>query len=95
MKRSVMTLAWQVCSKFATFAEALAYAWAVCKLRMALMLGVVRFEFRKVDGSVRKAVGTLSGVPETKGSKAASGVFTFWDVEAEGWRSAQMHSLIF
>jgi hypothetical protein len=95
MKRQVMNLAWQVCSKFATFAEALAYSWRVCKLRVALLLGVVSFEFRKVDGSVRKAVGTLADVPETKGGKASSGVFTFWDTEAAGWRSAQIHSLIF
>jgi hypothetical protein len=95
MKRQVMTLAWQVCSKFATFADALAYAWKVCKLRIALLLGVVRFEFRKVDGSIRKAVGTLAGVPETKGNGSAKGVFVFYDTEANGWRSAQVHSLIF
>jgi hypothetical protein len=94
MKRSVMTLAWQVCRKFATFAEALAYAWKVCKLRMALLLGVVRFEFHKVDGNVRKAVGTLRGVPETKGNGSAKGVFVFWEKNA-GWRSCRIENIIF
>lgn len=95
MKRQVMQTAWSVAAHFATFADALVYAWKVVKLRIALMLGVVKFEFRKVDGTIRAAVGTLSAVPATKGGSSAKGVFTYWDVQADGWRSAKIENLIF
>lgn len=52
----------------ATKSEAMKLAWANVKLNAALKNAVVEFEFVKVDGSIRKAHGTLmSGmVPETK-----------------------------
>lgn len=95
MKRQVMLMAWSVAEKFATFAEALKYAWSVVKLRFSMLLGNVNFKYRKVDGSIREAVGTLAKVPETKGGSAAKGVFVYFDVVAGGWRSAKVENLIF
>lgn len=95
MKRQVMQTAWAVAAHFATFAEALVYAWRVVKLRIALMVGAVGFQYRKVDGSVREATGTLRDVPATKGGAPAKGVFTYWDTVAGGWRSSRLEALIF
>jgi len=90
-----MQIAWSVADKFNSFADALVYAWRVIKLQIALLCGVVEFQYRKVDGSIRKAVGTLDRVPETKGNGSAKGVFVYFDIEANGWRSAKVDNLIF
>ena len=59
-------------------------------LREKMHSHIVHFKYEKADGSVREAFGTLKEnlvkvqpqgvreVPET--------VFTYWDLEADGWR---------
>lgn len=69
----------------------------------ALKKGVVDFEFEKVDGTVRKAKGTLSQdlmkVPEKRVEGAAKKRFmpptvqVFWDVEKEEFRSCRKASI--
>ena len=69
----------------------------------ALKAGVVDFEFEKVDGTVRKAKGTLNQdlmkVPEKKVEGAAKKRFmpptvqVFWDVEKEEFRSCRKASI--
>lgn len=61
-------------------------------LRERLRQGTVRFYFRKTDGSLRIAMGTLdltrvpsSGQP--RGGNAPQGVTTFFDLEKNAWRS--------
>jgi len=91
-----MLTAWSVADKFNSFADALVYAWRVIKLQIALLCGVVEFQYRKVDGSVRKAVGTLDISYERKSSQTSKrGAFTYWDIEAGGFRSCRIESLIF
>lgn len=51
--RNVMNTAWAIARQTGeTFETCLKRAWANSKLRSALKAGVVRFTFRKVDGSV-------------------------------------------
>ena len=57
----IMTAAWSFVHKNGyTMAEALKCAWANFKLRKAMATKIVRFYFRKVDGSIREAFGTLA-----------------------------------
>ena len=64
MKRNVlheiMSLAWQLVKRNGfSMSEALKCAWANMKLKAAMKQRIVKFYFRKVDGSVREAYGTL------------------------------------
>ena len=64
MKRNVlheiMSLAWQFVKRNGfTMSEALKIAWANMKLKAAMKQRIVKFYFKKVDGSVREAYGTL------------------------------------
>lgn len=95
MKRRVMLTAWQVADKFNSFAEALSYAWSVIKLQVQLLIGTVSFSYKKVDGSIRKAIGTLDVKYDRKGGTSSKGVFVYYDLDAQGFRSAKLENLIF
>lgn len=61
--------------------------------------GIVEFEFKKKDGSVRVAHGTLvSGLIdyEFKGSTAAQSdeVCVYWDTDKAAWRSFRKENLL-
>lgn len=72
----------------------------------ALKAGKVKFSYKKVDGSTRKAVGTLKpelikhGATEKKiedGKKkrfVPPTVLVYWDVEADAFRSFKMENFI-
>lgn len=97
--KEVMTLAWQFVKRNGySLSEALKTAWANVKLATQLRAGIVRFYFRKVDGSIREAFGTLSEklVPETKdtGRKKNDTLFTYFDTERGEWRSFKKANLI-
>ena len=80
--------------------EALKQAWAVFKLRQAMSKRIVKFYYRKVDGSIREAYGTLSdklmSLMPTVGQdrKKNDTVMTYFDTEAQGWRSFKKLNLI-
>ena len=65
-------------------------------LRSQLREGVVQFAFKKVDGSLRTAVGTtnLTTIPtesHPKGVRASSEKqVTFFDIEKREWRSVSI-----
>ncbi|MCC8186637.1 MAG: SH3 beta-barrel fold-containing protein [Bacteroides sp.] len=97
--REVMHMAWQFIKRNGfTMSEALRQAWAVIKLRVRLSSGIIRFYFRKVDGTIREAWGTLASdrVPETKGSnrKLNDTLQTYFDTEVGEWRSFKKVNLI-
>jgi hypothetical protein len=54
----------------ATLSEALKIAWRNIKLRIAMATKIVAFTFRKTDGSIREAIGTLKSdmLPQVKGT---------------------------
>ena len=98
--KEIMSLAWQMVKRNGyTMSEALKVAWANVKLRMAMKSRIVRFYFRKVDGSVREAWGTLSEsiVPATNGSsnrKQNDTIQTYFDTERMGWRCYKKANLL-
>lgn len=91
-----MYIAHSVRSKFATWSEALIHAWKVIKLQWAMLVGVVKFSYHKVDGSVRQAVGTLDiDYKRLSDRPVKYNLFTYFDTEANDFRSARVENLIF
>lgn len=70
-------------------------------LKSRLRAGVIQFAFKKLDGTLRTAVGTtdLTRVPtesHPSGEKPASPkVVTFWDMEKLSWRCVSITQEIF
>ena len=97
-KKEVMTLAWQIVRRNGyTISEALKCAWRNVRLRRAMADRVCRFTFKKVDGSIREAYGTLCSliVPATSTPrKADNGVQVFWDAAKFAWRSYRRENLL-
>lgn len=100
--RNVMTLAWQFVKRNGlSLSEALTIAWRNIKLRAAMANKIVRFYFRKVDGTIREAYGTLSErlTPATAGTstrRTNGTVQTYFDTEKQEWRcfkKANLHAL--
>lgn len=88
--KEIMSLAWSFVRKNGySMSEALKCAWTNIKLRALLHKKVVEFYFKKTDGTLRQAFGTLMSnrIPETKGTKkAADNCQVYWDCEKEEWR---------
>ena len=83
-----------------SLSEALKKAWANFKLRKAMSVGIIRFYFRKVDGSIREAYGTLkeSIIPETAGTdnrKKNDTIQTYFDTERQEWRCFKKMNLVY
>lgn len=95
----IMTMAWSFVRKNGyTMSEAMICAWANVKLRSQLSKRVVEFYFKKVDGTMRQAFGTLMSdrVPQTKGTgrKQGDGLQTYFDTEKEEWRCFKKCNLV-
>lgn len=98
---ALMHAAWTLikAGKAASLSAALKAAWKAAKLKAALRTSVVTFQFRKADGSIRKAVGTLlksaiSYVPKGTGRKPNYSTVAYRDVEKNGYRSFSIASLL-
>lgn len=96
--KEVMSMAWSFVRKNGyNMSEALKCAWANLKLKAALKVKVVEFYFKKTDGTLRQAFGTLlnSRVPETNGTKkTADNCQVYFDTEKEEWRCFKKCNLI-
>jgi len=98
--KEIMSLAWQLVKRNGyTMSEALKVAWANVKLRIAMKQKIVRFYFRKIDGSVREAWGTLSEsiVPAINGGsgrKQNDTIQTYFDTEKMDWRCYKKANLL-
>ena len=98
MKTLLFKIAHAVKSNFDNFSQALTYAWQIIKLKSRMKNHVVEFAYKKVDGSIRTAYGTLieSILPETQGSRPSSlKVLTYFDVQKQAYRSCKIENLIF
>lgn len=90
--RNVMSLAWQFVKRNGlSLSEALTIAWRNIKLRAAMSNRIVRFYFRKVDGTIREAYGTLAErlTPVTSGTSTRRNNVTvqnYFDTEKQEWR---------
>ena len=97
--QNIMTMAWRF---FRTtgqdFAHCLKLAWKNFKLICAMSAGIVRFYFRKVDGTIREAWGTLRSdlLPQPKGDdrKRNDTVQVYFDTEYQEYRSFKILNLI-
>lgn len=98
--RSIMQMAWQFVKRNGiTLAEALKKAWQVFKLKAQMMKGIVRFYFRKVDGTIREAYGTLRAdlMPEIKGEdnrRKNDTVQTYFDTEKQEFRCFKLANIV-
>lgn len=97
-KRS-MDMAWTfVKANGFTMKEALETAWMNIKLRKAMKDRVVRFRFRKVDGSIREAYGTLqeSMLPPLQGSDRPKDerLQVYYDTEKQSYRCFKKNALL-
>ena len=74
---------------------------SVDDLKNKLKSGPVHFAFRKKDGSLRLAYGTLdlNKIPSDQqpksGNEASPKILHFYDLEKFAWRSVQVGQLIF
>lgn len=98
--QKVMTLAWQFVKRNGfTMSEALKQAWANIKLTAKLSKGIVKFYFKKVDGSTREAFGTLKTelLPhhEVSNRKTNVTIQTYFDIEKQEWRCFKKANLIY
>lgn len=97
--KSVMKLAWQFVKRNGfSMSAALKAAWANAKLKAQMKKGIVRFYFRKVNGSIREAWGTLNEniMPEIQGNGRAKNdtIQVYYDTEVESYRSFKKANLI-
>jgi hypothetical protein len=70
------------------------------ELRSRLNQGTVQFAFKKLDGTLRTAIGTtlLEQVPldnHPKGGSSSPRVVTFFDLQKGQWRSVSVNQEMF
>jgi len=99
MRKQVMKSAHQLIKKLGvTLSEALKMAWRAFKLRNSLKEWVSVFYYKKKDGSIRRALGTLDTALfeyEAKGSnKENYSSICYYDLEANGFRSFSIENLL-
>lgn len=95
----IMSMAWQFVKRNGfTMAEALKCAWANHKLKTAMKKGITQFFFRKVNGEIRQAFGTLKSelLPATQGTgrKANDSVQVYFDTDCQEYRSFKRCNLL-
>lgn len=82
------------------FSEALKLAWKAIRIYTQMQIGKVEFSFKKLDGTVRRAVGTLCDIDYTpspnakKRMKPDDDVMFYFDLEKNNFRSFRVISLI-
>ena len=98
---NIMCMAWRFYrTTRQAFSECLKLAWRNFSLVRKMHTEVVRFYFRKVDGTLREAWGTLRSdiVPPIDGSdtrKKNNTVQVYFDTERQEWRCFKRLNLVF
>lgn len=81
-----------------TFSEALRTAWKAAKIYAKMLVGTAEFSFRKLDGSIRNASGTLFKVDylrKTEGEWVRpADVLCYYDTEKKAFRSFVISNLL-
>lgn len=80
--------AWSIC---------LLKAWELYRLAKKMRRGVVKFVFRKMDGTIRYALGTLQHLPvgaTNKGKQPQFKTFAYYDIEKQDMRCFRVENLI-
>ena len=96
---NIMAMAWRffrITGK--SFSECLKMAWANFKPVALMRTRIVKFHFRKVDGSIREAYGTLRSdiIPATMGNdrKQNDTVQNYFDTERQEYRCFKKLNLV-
>lgn len=93
-----MILAWVfVKNNGLTIQEALQVAWLNVKLRKAMNNSIVRFRYKKTDGTIREASGTLIDnlLPPIQGLvHHGKDVQTYFDTDCSGFRCFKKINLL-
>ena len=97
--KEIMSLAWSFVRKNGySMSEALKCAWANLKLKAALKVKIVEFYFKKTDGTLLQAFGTLKEglIGEVKGTgrKPNDNLQVYWDTEKKEYRCFKKCNLI-
>lgn len=79
-----------------SFAVCLSKAWQLYNLSKKMKSGIVTFYYEKIDGTLRKAIGTLNYKnyqlkPERQPNPK---VFNYYDVDADDFRAFRVENLI-
>lgn len=97
----VMKYAWQIFKATAqAWSLCLKKAWQLYHLAKAMRGGVVKFCFRKADGTIRSALGTLKNLPAgstlggKKVTKPSYKTLAYFDVERNSFRCFKVENLI-
>lgn len=94
-----MQLCWQFVKRNGfTLSFALKVAWANIKLKAQMKMKIVKFYFKKVDGTLREAYDTLSErlLPKVQstGRKANDTIQVYYDTERCEFRSYKKANLV-
>ena len=94
--KQIMQLAWQFFKQTGfKFSECLKKAWANFKLKKVMQKKIVEFHYKKLDGTVRQAFGTLNNTPPTLGQrKTNENLFTYFDTIKKEWRSFYKFNIV-
>lgn len=78
------------------FAVCLSKVWTICRLYKRMKKETVSFVYEKVDGSLRKAKGTLQNISNLIKGKGTENFKTvcYLDVDANSFRSFKVENLI-
>ena len=97
----VMKYAWQLWrATKQEWRNCMLKAWQLYRLAKAMRVGVVTFFYKKADGTIRKAVGTLKNVPAgaTLGGKRVTKpsykIMAYFDTEKNAFRCFKIENLI-
>lgn len=97
----VMKYAWQILRATGqAWRQCMLKAWELYRLLKALRSGIVSFEYKKMDGSVRMATGTLRDIPidATFGGKRVTKqpyrTMTYFDTAKNAFRSFRVENLL-
>lgn len=97
-KSQIFKSAWQMVRNFGyTLAQALKCAWANAKFLVIASERLCEFVYLKVDGTTRRAIGTLTKKYEnTSGTHRPQNdaVQCYYDIDAEAWRSFRKRNLL-
>ena len=78
------------------FAVCLSRSWVIFRLIQRMRSSVVQFSYEKIDGTLRKAKGTLKDVTAlVKGTgKETPKTVRYFDVDVQAFRSFKIENLI-
>ena len=91
-----MHAAWRFVREYGfSMSEAMKQAWMQFKLRARMTKGAVEFYFKKKNGELRRAIGTLVDVPATGNKKVTSQECqTYYDLTVNDWRCYRLENLL-